>query len=469
MKRRALTLVVLGACVVLLGAVGGLLAWHPWSRASADATAPSDPPLKFVPISQVGQDLLRSIELIGPAGSIELDNLEGSWQIVKPAVLKVNKSRMDDLLFSLANLGSERVIEESPRDLSIYGLEPPVITVRVTLTSGEVRELYLGDMTPAGDSYYLMAKGNPRVFTVREHHGAYFHYGVRELWEGGLTPVDGTDIVYLRLRKAGRTLVELRKTPELYQSDIEFRGATLSVVYPYTSAPKPADLNFLGEFAKAFSSLGSTIAVDAGPKSLARYGLDQPDGELEMRDGKGATLHVFLGNQDGQVLFVRFEGDPTVYGADPNVLAIVSVEPFQFVNKYAAIVKLDNVDRLAFVAGTTRHVLEVKRTTPGSEEGAQWLVDGRSVDVKAFKDFYVAAVSLQIDALRDRAVNGDADFTMIFSLNTGTVRTFTVRFVPYSQEFYAVFKNGAGDILVNRQQVKVLLQSLEQLAKAAKA
>jgi hypothetical protein len=470
MKRRPLTLIVLGAAVLLLALIGGLLAWHPWgaSPAAAASAASAEPPMKFVQISQVSQDLLRSIELIGPAGPITLDRAKGAWQIVKPAVLGVKKAPMDDLLYSLANLASERVIEEKPADLSIYGLAPAAITVRITLASGEVKELYLGDMTPAGDTYYLMAKGDPRVFTVRQHHGTYFHYGIRDLWEGALTPVDGTDITYLRLRKAGKVVVELKKTPELAASDVEFRGTATSVVYPYTQSPRPADRSFLADFAKALSSLQSSNAVDAGPKNLAAYGLDNPAAELELSDGTGNSIHVFVGKQDGQALFMRFENDPTVYAGDPSFLSLLDVQPFQFVSKLAMIVKLDNVDRITFEAGKTRRVLEIKRASPGTEEGAQWLVDGRAVEEKPFKDFFVAAVSLQIDALRDRAVSGDAEATITFSLNQGPVRTFAVRFVPYGQEFYAVLKNGAGDLLVNRQQVKYLFQSLEALVAATK-
>jgi hypothetical protein len=56
---------------------------------------------------------------------------------------------------------------------------------------------------------------------------------------------------------------------------------------------------------------------------------------------------------------------------------------------------------------------------------------------------------------------------MTFTLNAGPGRSLAVRFLPWSQEFYAVTKNGAGDILVNRQQVKELLQQLDALAVAA--
>jgi hypothetical protein len=476
-KRRALTLVVLGAAVVVLAGVGAVVARHPWGTGAAAGTAgvvgspgaPGGPaaPMKFVQISQVSQDLLRSIELVGSAGTITLGNARGSWQIVKPALLGVRKAPMDDLLYSLANLVSERVIEESPHDPGIYGLDPPVVTVRMTLTTGEVRELYLGDMTPAGDTYYLRAEGDPRVFTVREHHGTYFHYGIRELWEGAFTPLDGTTIASLRLRRAGKLVVELKKTPELSASDLEFRGTTLSVIYPYATSPRPADGSFLGRFAQALASLQSSYAVDAGPTNLVKYGLDAPVAELEMSDAGGKALHLFIGKEDGQVLFVRFERDPTVYAADPNLLSLIAADPFQFISKYAAIVKIDTVDRLTFETGAAKHVLEIRRAAPDFEEGAQWLVDSHAVAEKTFKDFYVAAVSLQIDSLHDGAAVGEPALTMTFGLNRGPVRSLVVRFVPWSQEFYAVTKNSEGDILVNRQQVKALLQSLDALAGAA--
>jgi hypothetical protein len=469
-KRRAFTLVVLAAGIVLVAAAGGLVAWHPWKKPAAPAAAGSAaPPPTFVTLLSVSQELLRSIALVGPAGTIELDNAGGQWRISKPAVLRVKQDPMNDLLYSIANLSSERVIEENPQDLSVYGLKPPQVTVRITLTSGDVKEVFLGNLTPAGDTYYLMVKGDPRVFTVREHHGTYFHYVIRDLWEGSLTPVDGAILAYLRLRKAGALVVELRKTPDLFASDIEFRGTTMSVVYPYVKDPRPVDSGFVGQFVQALGSLQGTYAVDAGQKSLAAYGLASPSYELELRDDKGVSLHVFIGRQEANVLYVKFETDPTVYAADPALLSILDVTPAQFVNKYALIVKLDTVNALSLDAGGVHHVLQVRRATPGSEEGAAWLVDGRAVAEQTWKSFYVAAISLQTDSLFDGALPGGAPaLTMTFTLNTGAAETFSARFVPYSQEFFAVVKNGRSDILVNRQQVKFLLQQLDALVAAAK-
>lgn len=467
MKRRSLTLLALGGAVALLAAAGGLAAWHPWSRADAAGAVEAEPAMSFVAISNVAVDQLRSIELVGKAGTIELDSVEGAWKIVRPAVLELKEAPLNDLLFSVTTLSSERIIEENPRDLAPYGLDEPAVTVRVGLANGEVREFYLGDMTPAADTYYLMAKGDPRVFTVREHHGTYFRYVLQDLWAGARTPVDAADIAHARVVLAGKLRLEIAKTEELNRSDVEFRGTSLSVVYPWASAPKPADPAVVAEFAQSFASLQGEVAVDANPADPSRYGLDEPSAELLLGDGKGNSFHVTTGKTEDGVLYLRFEGDPTIYAGDPRLLALLDVDPFRFVNRLAMIVRLDRVDRLAISAGAVRHEMEIRRKTPGSEDGAAWLVDGGAVSEKAFKDFYVRAVSLQADALHDDPVSGSPDVTFAFTLNAGSVRTYTVSFVPHSQEFYAVVKGGRSDLLVNRQQVKVLLQQLEDLATSA--
>ena len=376
---------------------------------------------------------------------------------------------LNDLLFSVTTLSSERVIEERPDDLAPYGLAKPSVTVRVTLASGEVRELYLGDLTPAGDSYYLAVKGDPRVFTVREHHGTFFRYGLQDLWEGARTPVDAGDVARLRVAKNGKTVLEILKRPDLFRSDLELRTTTLSVVYPWAAFPKPADLYTLTEFARSLASLQPEKAVDADVADLSRYGLDRPSAELLLTDGAGTSLHLWTGKVDAGVLYLRFEKDPTVYAGDPALLEMLDVDPFRFANRFAMIVRLDRIDRLAISAGAVRRVLDIRRASPGTEEGAAWLVDGRAVDVKAFKDFYTGAMSLQADTFHGDPVTGEPEVTFQFTFSAGPVRTYTVGFVPYSQEFYAVVKNGASDMLVNRQQVKVLLQGLEELAAQAGA
>lgn len=468
MNRRARMLAVLGGAVALIAAAAAVVAWHPW-RADGGSAAPdeTEPPLQFVAISQLEASRLRSIALTSAAGTIELDNVEGAWKIVRPGLLGLKQEPLNDLVYSVTTLSSERVIEERPRDLAPYGLDPPSVTVRVTLDDGTSRELYLGDLTPAGDTYYLMAQGDPRVFTVRAHHGTYFRYGLRDLWAGARAPIDASDVVYVRVRRAGATVLEITRTPDLFRSDIELRTTTLSVVHPWAAAPKPVDLAALTAFAKSFPSLRGEVAVDANTAAPARYGLDAPSAELLMVDGKGNRLHVMAGKIENDALFLQFEGDSTIYAGDPNLLVLLDVDPFRFASKQALVVRIDRIDRLTVSAPGVRHVLEIRRSTPGSEDNAEWLVDGRPVSAKAFKDYYTAAMSMEADAFHDDPVSGAPEVTLEFAMNSGPVRTYTVGFVPYSQEFYAVVKNGKSDILVNRQQVKVVLRWLDDLVKAA--
>ena len=80
MKRRSLTLLLLGAGVLLVAAAGVLLTLHPWGAAPAAAETAASPPLTFVQLLQLSPDLLRSIQLIGPTGTIELDSAKGTWE-----------------------------------------------------------------------------------------------------------------------------------------------------------------------------------------------------------------------------------------------------------------------------------------------------------------------------------------------------------------------------------------------------
>ncbi len=70
-----------------------------------------------------------------------------------------------------------------------------------------------------------------------------------------------------------------------------------------------------------------------------------------LKDGKGNSLHVMTGKVESGVLFLMFEKDPTIYAGDPSLLAILDVDPFQFANKLAVIVRVDRIDRLAIGLG----------------------------------------------------------------------------------------------------------------------
>ena len=133
------------------------------------------------------------------------------------------------------------------------------------------------------------------MFTVREHHGTYYRYVLQDLWEGARTPIDAADIVRVRLVLAGKLRLDLARTEELNRSDVEFRGTSLSVVYPWASAPKPADPAVVTEFARSFGSLQGEVAVDANPADLSRYGLDKPSAELLLGDGQGNSFRVMTG------------------------------------------------------------------------------------------------------------------------------------------------------------------------------
>jgi hypothetical protein len=65
---------------------------------------------------------------------------------------------------TLSGLNADRVVEEKTSDPKQYGLDPASVELDITGKNGKVRQLLLGDDTPAGGDAYAVLAGDPRVF-----------------------------------------------------------------------------------------------------------------------------------------------------------------------------------------------------------------------------------------------------------------------------------------------------------------
>jgi len=275
--------------------------------------------------------------------------------LVAPIAAAAKPEAVDDLLSSFSAMYSERVIEERPTDLARYGLAQPSAVARATLSDGTTLELRLGDQTPAGTTWYLMAAGDPRVFAVWMNHGQHLGYGVNDLFLARKVLTINTErLTRLRVLRDGAPMIEVKPTPELVRSDAELRSSYLSVTYPY-ARPKPLDSFGLTErFLTPLGRISMETVVDPAPRDLSRYGLDRPSFEIAGEDGQ-ASMDILVGKIDGERVYVGIPGEKPVYAA-PRALAdlVSSQKPFEWVSRFAAIVR-----------GSRNHLLGERHAHPG--------------------------------------------------------------------------------------------------------
>ena len=75
------------------------------------------------------------------------------WQALVPEGMKVNTSTVDNIVWNANTLKAQKIIEENPSDLNIYGLNDPV-KLTFKMKDGTQHVLLVGNETPTGGSYY---------------------------------------------------------------------------------------------------------------------------------------------------------------------------------------------------------------------------------------------------------------------------------------------------------------------------
>lgn len=86
------------------------------------------------------------------------------WAMIQPAALSseaIDQVLVNGAAVRLAQLTADQVIT-GVVDLAQYGLDPPELTVTLTISSGQILTLYTGQETPVANKRYVRPAGSDR-------------------------------------------------------------------------------------------------------------------------------------------------------------------------------------------------------------------------------------------------------------------------------------------------------------------
>jgi hypothetical protein len=163
MKLRSLAF----AAVVLLALLGTLYWSDHRKPEEAKASADASPA-----ILKLDEGSVNGIEIKKKDAEpvILAKNSSGAWQITQPKPLNADQGTVSGMLSTLADLSSDRVVEDKTSNLQPYGLALPAVEVDLNEKNNKTQKLLIGDDTPTGNAVYAMASGDPRVFTMASYH-----------------------------------------------------------------------------------------------------------------------------------------------------------------------------------------------------------------------------------------------------------------------------------------------------------
>ena len=153
--------------VVLLAALGVGLYFSNKQKAAEAAKPPSDTPPKI--LSLIENDISKVALKKKGADETDLERTNNKWRITSPKPYPADQDAANQLITAVANVNSDRVVEDKASNLSAYGLNAPSLEVDITGKGGKVSKLLIGDDTPTNSGSYAMLQGDARVFTVASY------------------------------------------------------------------------------------------------------------------------------------------------------------------------------------------------------------------------------------------------------------------------------------------------------------
>jgi len=113
----------------------------------------------------VKPDDVMSLVLKSGDQEMRFEKRSGTWEILHPVRSGVDSFALTRLLSRLTGLKSLRVIAESPKDLSEFGLQQPEATLTFR-AGGQDNTLFIGHTSPIEKGYYAAKGGDGRVYFV---------------------------------------------------------------------------------------------------------------------------------------------------------------------------------------------------------------------------------------------------------------------------------------------------------------
>jgi hypothetical protein len=458
--RRKYILIILAAVLAAAIVLTVVITRRPPEEADVAGAIPEEQPID---ISAVEPREIREIELISSQRLLRLSKQNDMWQVENPDPVELDLMAVEDLVYTFARLRAEKVIDREPENLSQFGLDPPQVIGKATLTDGNLIELRLGDLTPVRNTYYLMKEGDPTVYAVWANHGLNLLYSLDDLRNKTLPRISKQNIQYIRIARQGGPTIEMQQVDQILLDRYPFLQSRYVLSRPYQVLQPVSNQELPLFLNKVPPQLKISHFIDDRPVNLAPYGLDPHQVEVIIKDPDSA-LPLLVGRKiDASLVYARQGEGGSVFALEKSELKFLEVKPFELIEKFAFIVFIDYVDKVEIRYSGQSYSIDMIRQGEGANVSTSFRVDGNTIEEKTMRQFYQKLIGLMVEAEipADPPTGENAELELIYTLNRGEPRIYRLQLIPYNQDFYALVTNDTAEFLISRQQVETIPREVQ--------
>ena len=302
-----------------------------------------------------------------------------SWQVVAPAQAPADAAEISGISTNLSTLEVQRLVEENPADLKMFGLAEPRVEVAFK-SGGQEQRLLIGNKTATGSDLYAKTAAQPKVFLIASFLDSTFNRSSFDLRDKTALAFDRDKADALEIAAGGRT-VRFGKTAEGWL---------------VTQPPmKRSDAAAIEGLLARVNGLQMKKLESAEPTDLKGYGLTSPAATLRVGSGS-AQASLLLGSpaSSGEI-YAKDAARPAVFTVEASILDDLKADAGAYVQKDIFDARAFNATRIEITRGTATQVIEkTKGPNKDGKEEEKWRQTAPSA-----KDLETASVDALLSSL----------------------------------------------------------------------
>jgi hypothetical protein len=298
----------------------------------------------------------QEIFLTRPDSNIHLKRTpDNEWNLLEPVNDKGDSPAVNSLLTTIKDLRFKQIVEENPKDISLFGLDKPALFIKIKMNGGKEKSLLIGNRSQVDMGVYVKSGEEKKVLLANiplpSLDKSAFDLRDKTILEYNTTEVTGFD-----LQRPENTLH--------FSKDANTNQWTFSGPVS-TRADDDAVENFLNSVRIARVN----FFKKESPTDLSQYELDKPSIILTIKHGdNGSTTELRVGKKDSGGYYAQTDTRKTLITINENLYQKLSQNYLDLMNKALLDFNEEDVTQLQI------RNLEETTLLSKSSDGGKWEV-----------------------------------------------------------------------------------------------
>ena len=349
----------------------------------------------------------------------------------------VDNDLVEDIVSAAATVTTKRLIDETPADLTIYGLDNALITTFVSSEGKEV-SIEIGNLTPKQDSYYVRKIENSALYTIDSYKGETLIYGKFDVMSKNLY---GTEAL---TSEDFNTLIFSRDGKEVFRAEKIIASADWRITGP--ALEREVNTSEFLKFPEWLKSFRVKEFVEENPSDLKIYGLDSPQYVFDYTLNN-EIYRLMLGAKNEDEYYAMMESNNTVFTIGATELNFVDLPLKDLVSMFAYIPMIYDVEKLVIEIDGRTDILLIDDS---QEEGAisEFYFNGQKIEnddqEDMFRKYYQGAIGIMGDKIDlDSIPTGEPAVRLTYTMKKANPdKLVEVELIPTNDGYgYFIMKN----------------------------